>query len=208
MRSFWKDGRDGTFVAGVVLGLAAATGPARGLESCNGRYSAAALQPLPVPKVVKLDLRDSSPVNVNLAKAFTTGMQQAGLQVDGPPTVKLSLTFSILGQGGSSGAGVVPPGGAVADGTYASGTNAPWLNGGFTAQLPDMPRYDLFAPEQPAQSALLMLRVEANDPSTGDTDWIGSIQCTLLGNDNETLAFQLGYRIGGTLGKRVDNGPL
>jgi hypothetical protein len=66
----------------------------------------------------------------------------------------------------------------------------------------------LFTPQQPAQSALLILRVEANDPSTGTTDWIGSIQCTLLGNDNQTLAFQLGYRIGGTLGKRVDNGPL
>jgi hypothetical protein len=208
MRSFWRIGRDGAVVAGAVLGLAVATRPARALESCNGQYSAAALQPLPVPTVVKLDLRDSSPVNINLAKAFTTGMQQAGLHVDGPPTVKLSLMFSIIGQGGSTGPGAVPPGGASADGNYASGTNAPWLNGGYTAQLPDLPRYDLFTPQQPAQSALLILRVEANDPSTGTTDWIGSIQCTLLGNDNQTLAFQLGYRIGGTLGKRVDNGPL
>jgi hypothetical protein len=208
MRSFWRTGRDGTFVAGAVLGLAAPTGPAHALESCNGQYSAAALQPLPVPTVVKLDLRDSSPVNVDLAKAFTGGMQQAGLHVDGPPTVKLSLTFSIIGQGGSSGSAAVPPGGAGADGNYATGTNAPWLNGGFTAQLPDMPRYDLFTPQQPAQSGLLMLRVEATDPSTGATDWIGSIQCTLLGDDNKTLAYQLGYRIGGTLGKRVDNGPL
>ncbi|HLB99233.1 MAG TPA: hypothetical protein VJK90_16285 [Acetobacteraceae bacterium] len=82
------------------------------------------------------------------------------------------------------------------------------MNGVYTAQLPDMPRYDLFTPQQAAQSALLILRVEANDPSTDTTDWIGSIQCTLLGNDNQTLAFQLEYRIGGTLGKRVDNGPL
>ena len=208
MRSFWRIGRDGAVVAGAVLGLAVATRPARALESCNGQYSAAALQPLPVPTVVKLDLRDSSPVNINLAKAFTTGMQQAGLHVDGPPTVKLSLTFSIIGQGGSTGPGAVPPGGASADGNYASGTNAPWLNGGYTAQLPDLPRYDLFTPQQPAQSALLILRVEANDSSTGTTDWIGSIQCTLAGNDNQTLAYQLGQRIGGTLGKRVDNGPL
>jgi hypothetical protein len=48
----------------------------------------------------------------------------------------------------------------------------------------------------------------AGGATTGATDWIGSIQCTLLGNDNQTLADQLGYRIGGTLGKRVDNGPL
>jgi hypothetical protein len=208
MRSFWKIGRNGAVVAGAVLGMAAPTGPARALESCTGQYSAAALQPLPVPTVVRLDLRDSSPVNVNLAKAFTTGMQQAGLHVDGPPTVKLSLTFNIIGQGSSSGPGAAPPGPAGADGTYASGTNAPWLNGGFTAQLPDMPRYDLFTPQQPAQSALLMMRVEANDPSTGTTDWIGSIQCTMVGDDNQVLAYQLGYRIGGTLGKRVDNGPL
>jgi hypothetical protein len=208
MRSFWRTGRDGALVAGAVLGLAAPTGPARALDSCNGQYSAAALQPLPIPTVVTLDLRDSSPVNVNLAKAFTSGMQQAGLNVDGPPTVKLSLTFSIIGQGGSSGGRAAPPVGAGADGSYATGSNAPWLNGGFTAQLPDMPRYDLFTPQQPAQSALLMMRVEANDPSAGKTVWIGSIQCTLLGNDNQTLAFQLEYRIGGTLGKRVDNGPL
>jgi hypothetical protein len=207
MRSFWRTGRDGALVAVAVLGLATSTGPARALDTCNGQYSAAALQPLPVPTVVKLDLRDSSPVNTDLAKAFTTGMQQAGLHVDGPPTVKLSITFSIIGQGGG-GPGPVPPGGAGADGNYATGTNTPWLNGGFTAQLPDMPRYDLFTPQQPAQSALLMMRVEANDPSTGTTDWIGSIQCTLLGNDNQTLAYQLGHRIGGTLGKRVANGPL
>jgi hypothetical protein len=208
MQSLWGTGRDCAVIAGAMLGLAAPTGPARALDSCNGQYSAAALRPLPVPTVVKLDLRDSSPVNVNLAKAFTTGMQQAGLLVDGPPTVKLSITFSILGQGGSSGPGPVQPGGTGTDGGFGSGTNAPWLSGGITTELPDMPRYDMFTPQQPAQSALLMLRVEANDPSSGTTDWIGSIQCTLLGNDNQTLAYQLGYRIGGTLGKRVDQGPL
>ena len=76
MRSFWRTGRDGAVVAGAVLGLAVPTGPARALDSCNGRYSAAALQPLPVPTVVQLNLRESSPVNVNLAKAFTSGLHQ------------------------------------------------------------------------------------------------------------------------------------
>jgi hypothetical protein len=208
MRWFWGTWRDGAVVAGAMLGLAAPIGPAQALDSCSGQYSAAALHPLPVPTVVKLNLRDSSPVNVTLAKAFTTGMQQAGLQVDGPPTVTLSITFTVLGQGGSSGPGPAQPGGTGTDGGSGSGTNAPWLQGGWTAELPDMPRYDIFTPQQPAQSALLVLRVEAADPSSGTTDWIGSIQCTLLGNDNQTLAFQLGYRIGGTLGKRVDQAPL
>jgi hypothetical protein len=205
MRSFWRDA--GVMVCATV-GAAATVGPALALDSCSGQYSAAALHPLPVPTVVKLNLRDSSPVNVGLAKAFTTGMQQAGLQVDGPPTVQLSITFNIVGQGGSSGPGPAQPGAMGPNGGFGAGGNAPWLQGGWTAQLPDMPRYDMFTPQQPAQSGLLMMRVEANDPASGSTDWVGSIQCTLLGNDNQTLAFQLGYRIGGTLGKAVDQTPL
>lgn len=207
MRSFRGTWRDSVVIAGAMLGLAAPIGPARALESCSGQYAAAALHPLPVPTVVKLNLRDNSPVNVNLAKAFTAGMQRAGLQVEGTPTVNLSITFTILGQGGSSGPGSAQPGGPGTGGRGGSDANAPWLQGGWTAQLPDMPRSGLFTPQQPAQSAFLVLRVEATDP-TGAIDWVGSVQCTLLGNDDQTLAYQLGYRIGGTLGQRVEQSPL
>src|SRR5271165_3880674 len=201
MRTYRGTWRDGAVIAGAVLGLAALIGPARALDSCSGQYSAAALHPLPVPTVVKLNLRDSSQVNVNLATAFTAGMQQAGLQVEGTPTVTLSITFTIFDQGGSSGPGPAQPGGTGTGSGGGSDANAPWLQGGWTAQLPDMPRYGLFTSQQPAQSGLLVLRVEA-------TDWVGSIQCTLLGSDDQNLAFQLGYRIGGTLGQRVDQTPL
>jgi hypothetical protein len=38
--------------------------------------------------------------------------------------------------------------------------------------------------------------------------WIATLQCTLQPVDNQQLAYQLGYLIGGAIGKRVDNSPL
>lgn len=189
-----------------MIGSAALIGQAQAMDSCSGQYNATLIQPLPVPTVVRLDLHDSSPTNVKLASAFTNGLQQAGVNVQGQPTVKLVLTFSILGQGEGSG-----PGKRYLDKNatgWSNGSNAPWLQGGMTFSMPDMPRYDMFSPQQPAQSGLLALRVEARDAISNATDWVAVVQCTLQGSDNQLLAYQLGYRIGELFGKRVSQGPL
>jgi hypothetical protein len=54
------------------------------------------------------------------------------------------------------------------------------------------------------QSALLVFQVEARDARDNALDWVASVQCT----DNRALAYQLGYLIGGAIGKRRDNAPV
>jgi hypothetical protein len=194
----------------VLLGLmlaAGLSGAAMATDTCNGEFSASALLPLPASPVVGLDLADSSPANATLANAFTSGMQSAGTQVPGsqPATVKLRLTWQVLGQGGSNpGSGGNSPGGPVnTDGSPWAGNSQTFLQGGIDRALPDMPNYDIFSPRQSAQSGLLIFRVEARDPTGNTIYWIGSAQCTLLGGDNQQLAFQLGHLIGGSIGQRL-----
>jgi hypothetical protein len=196
--------------AGVVFVLLGA-GQARALESCSGKYSAVLLHPLTEPTVVALDLHNGADVNAALAQAFTNGMREAGLVVSGTPTVKLSLSYQVIGQGagGANGGGPNQGSGAQTGWTDWSGGGAAALEGGQTLAMPDIPSYDAFSPRQPVQSALLVLRVEARNTGGGSTvNWVASVQCTMKGTDNQTLAYQLGYLIGGAVGKRRDNDPV
>jgi hypothetical protein len=203
LRRFFRDA--GVVTAFVTIGVS----PASALESCIGKYSAALLHPITVPAVVALDLQDSSDVNTALGKAFINGMHEAGQLVSGAPTVRLSLSYDVIGQGGGTGGGGLNQGGGAATGwSNWSGGGAAALEGGQTLALPDFPRYGAFSPQQPVQSALLVLRVEARNTHDNALDWIASVQCTMQGTDNETLAYQIGYLIGGAIGKRRDNSPV
>jgi hypothetical protein len=185
------------------------TGAAWAADACPGEYSAAALLPWPPGAVVGLDLGDSSPASARLAAAFTRGMQDAGATVQGaqPATVKLRLTWQVLGQGGSNPGGgnnpLVPmqPGPPGTGGQVWSGNSQTFLQGGIVRAMPDMPNYDMFAPGQSASSGLLIFRAEARDPSGNTIFWIASVQCTLVGADNPSLAYRLGEVIGGALGQ-------
>jgi hypothetical protein len=183
------------------------------MDTCSGEFSASALKPLPAVAVVGLDLTDSSPTNAPLADAFNRGMSDAGARVQGaqPATVKLRLQYQILGQGGSTGQGsggnpLVPmqPGSSDTGSSLWSGNSQTYLQGGIERAMPDMPRYDAFAPGPAAQSGLLIFRAEARDAAGGTIYWIASVQCTLKGGDNAQLAFQLGQLVGGALGQRRD----
>lgn len=95
---------------GAIVAICAAfatigVGQAYAMDSCAGRYSAALLHPLAEPAVVALDLHDSSDVNVALGSAFTNGMREAGQAVSGTPTVKLTLSYQVIGQGGGDAGG-------------------------------------------------------------------------------------------------------
>ena len=143
-------------VATGVLCVAVGVGQARAMDSCAGKYSAALLSPLTDPTVVALDLRASFDINAPLAQAFTNGMREAGLAVSGTPTVKLTLSYQVIGQGGGSGTGdggLNQGGGGQTGWTSWTGGAAGALQGGQTLALPDIPSYDAFSPQQPVQSA-------------------------------------------------------
>jgi hypothetical protein len=200
----------------LVLGLilaAGVSGTAFAMNACGGEFSSTALQALPTPAVVGLDLSDSSPTNTTLAEAFTRGMGVAGAQVAGaqPATVKLRLTWRILNQGGPTGQGsggnaLVPMQGGSADtgASLWSGNSQTFLQGGIDRAMPDMPRYDAFAPAPATQSGLLIFRAEARGAGGEPIYWIGSVQCTLNAADSQQLAYQLGQLVGGALGQRRD----
>jgi hypothetical protein len=199
-----------TLAAGLGLAMCIA-GPAKAMDSCSGMYSATLLHPLTEPTIVALDLADSSDVSKHLAEAFTNGMQEAGTTVAGAPTVKLRLSYQILGQGGSTnggGGGLNQGGGAQTGWTGWSGGDAAALQGGQTAALPDIPNFDAFSPKQPVQSALLVVRFEARNVGAEAPDWVASLQCTMQGTDNKTLAYQLGRLVGGAIGKQRSNAPV
>jgi hypothetical protein len=193
----------------AAAGLCALAGGAQAMDTCSGEFSASPLRALPVPAVVGLDLADSSATNTALAGAFTNGMGNAGAQVSGTPTVKLRLTWQVLGQGGSNSGGgnaLVPmqPGPEGTGASIWSGNSQTFLQGGIDRSLPDMPNYGVFSGGQPVQSGLLIFRAEARGPDGVTIYWIGSVQCTLKTGDNTALAYQLGQLIGGALGQRRD----
>jgi hypothetical protein len=193
---------------GLVVGI---TGPASAMDSCSGKWSATLLHPLTDPTIVALDLADSSDVSQRLGEAFTNGMREAGTAVAGIPTVKLRLSYQIIGQGGSGsggGGGLNQGGGAQTGWTSWSGGDAAALQGGQTAALPDIPNFDMFSPKQPVQSALLIVRFEARNVGADRPDWVATLQCTMQGTDNKTLAQQLGRLIGGAIGKQRSNAPV
>jgi hypothetical protein len=201
-----QSARRGAVMAGLlVLCSAGLAGRTWAMDSCAGQYSSALLKALPVPNVVALDLRDSSDTNVALARAFTDGMRAAGQRVDGTATTKLTLIYQTIGQNNASDADSGAPGSGWSD---SAGENAPGLQGGQSAALPDMPRYDMFSPAPAPQPVILMLRARLRDAQTDTVDWIATLQCTPQGNDNRQLAYDLGTLIGGAIGKRIDRGPL
>ncbi|MFL5257850.1 MAG: hypothetical protein ACJ8AI_34220 [Rhodopila sp.] len=193
--------------AGLIL---AAGGIARATDSCAGSYSATLLQPLAAPTVVDLDLSDSSDMTARLAQAFTGGMQDAGVTVSGSPNVILRLSYQVVGQGGSvPGGPVINPAGNPDTGWSSwSGGQTAALQGGITLALPDIPNTDMFNPQQTAQSALLMLRAEARNQGGGLPVWIAVLQCTVQTTDSVMLARQLGYVLGGAVGKEINKAPV
>jgi hypothetical protein len=208
-RTLLLTGSKATLIAGTGLMIIGVL-HAHAMQSCTGIYSATLLQPLTEPTVVGLDLADSSVVPPNLGQAFTNGMQAAGVTVTGAPTVSLRLSYQVIGQGsgGGGGDGLNTGGGPQTGWSSWSGGDAAALQGGQTLALPDIPNYDAFSPAQPVQSALLMLRAEARNAGANAPDWVASLQCTMQGTDNQTLAYQLGYLIGGAIGKQRNKAPV
>lgn len=198
---------------GMLLSLALAT-PAAGMNACTGQYSAVALSPLPTPTVISLDLSGSTVTAPDLARAFTRGMQDAGQQVGSPSNAVLTLSWSVIGQGGGSGnsgdggTGTPFAGGNAADWSNWSGSNSAWLQGGATAALPGIPSYSMFSPKPTAQAALLVMRAQVRPSGAAVAAWIATLQCTIQAVDNTQLAYQLGHLLGAAIGREINQGPM
>jgi hypothetical protein len=181
----------------TCVALAAAFGGAGGalaLDTCRGgEFSGSPLRQLPQPAVVGVDLTDNSPENAGLAAAFTDGMSSAGAQVSGSQaaTVKMRLSWQVLNPGGGGG-----------DSGSSAGVAQPFLQGGPQREAPSIPNNGVITGRQTTQPGLLVFRAEARDPSGATVFWIGLLQCTLQGGENEKLLFELGQLIGGAIGQR------
>lgn len=198
---------------GMLLAAALAA-PAAAMNACTGQYSAAALSPLPSPTVISLDLSGSTVTPPDLARAFTRGMQEAGQSVASPSNAVLTLSWSVLGQGGSGGNGGSNPtgtpyaGGNAADWSNWSGSNTAWLQGGESVALPGIPSYTMFSPKRAVQSALLVMRAQVRPSGAAVAAWIATVQCTMQPVDNNELAYQLGHLIGSAIGHEVNQSPM
>ena len=100
-------------------------------------------------------------------------------------------------------AGAIAAGPAGTGASIWSGNSQTFLQGGIDRSLPDMPNYDAFAPG--AVGAIGPADLPRRGARCGRRStiyWIGSVQCTMKGGDNQTLAYQLGQLIGGAIGQR------
>ena len=178
--------------AGVAILLALAAAPAAALESCSGSYAATLLRPLPAPLVVGLVVRDNSPRNVDLAARFTAGMQKAGIAVNGPATMQLSLQVTMGDGGGTDDTAPAPP----SDPAFT------WWNGGADPQLPGQSRFGARSPNP--GPVMVRLRAELRRSLADPVAWVATLQCAMQGSDERQLAFDIGTVIGGAIGRRVE----
>jgi hypothetical protein len=195
----------------LAVALAA---PAAAMTACTGQYSAAALSPLPKPTVISIDVSGSTGTSPDLVRAFTRGMQDAGQPVGAPSNALLTLSWSVIGQGGSNrnggnnGIGTPYAGGNAADWSNWSGSNTPWLQGDETAALPGIPSYTMFSPRRSAQSASLVMRAQVRPSGAGVAAWIATLQCTMQPVENSELAYQLGHLLGAAMGREIHQSPM
>ena len=193
-------GRPARWRVAVLGGAMAASGwvgGAAAMSSCEGTFAAALLQPLPTPTVVALDIRDDSPSNVRMGARFLAGLREAGVAVGERANVVLHIDTSQLR--GTPGASTDP-----GDQSYAS---SPVTTGGVQQALPAIPS-DSIARPPAAPRPLLILRIEASAGQTAPASWVASVQCGIMGSDDEQRAQDLGRAIGGILGQRVERRPL
>lgn len=181
-----------------LVGLASlAPAAAQAMGSCNGTYSATLLSAMPAPLVVGVTVYDDSPRNLRLAARFKDGLRQAGASLDGKPTVMISVIANQVG-GGSG------PGGFGSDQDLDSSFN--WWGGGVGRQLPDQSQFR--GQRQPVAPVTMQMRIEARPTAGSGVAWVAQVNCTRNGNDDESLAGDLGFVIGRSIGKRVDRSPL
>lgn len=182
----------------AVFGLIATLMSPGALASqvCQGTYVTAAFQPLPKLVTVEVAVRIPSPRNQELARDFLAGVRKAGVAVSSPATIVLHVSTSLVSSASDQAVG----GGRQTD---FFGTQ-----GGIKLRLPEMPSKGITSPPSSPPLPLRSIRVDATVRSTGQTVWLASVQCQMIGTDEGQLARDLGQLVGKTLGKTTQREPF
>lgn len=180
-----------------LTGLLLSSG-ASATQACQGTYVTAAFQPLPKRITVDVAVRTPSPHNLELAKEFLTGVSKAGVAVSSPATVVLHVSASFRSSTADQ-----SDGSARQPRTDFFGTQ-----GGMKLRLPEMPSTGMTSPPAPPALPFRTIRIEATIRSTGQTAWLASVRCRMVGVDEGQLARDLGLLVGQKLGETTARQPF
>jgi hypothetical protein len=162
----------------AVVSLAAVAPSAWALDVCTGVYSGGALHPLPSPAVVQFQSMLNSQELIALQDRFLTGLRRAGISFDGTPTLQMNVT-----------AAVTPPNAAVAappqTGSY---TGFGWAG-------------DTSANAASVIGGTLNMSLTLTNATTYETNWVGTVSCTVQTNDKPLLAEEIGELLGRSFGQ-------
>jgi hypothetical protein len=183
MRTFSRLTRPGFRRAATraACGLAAAVSVAPAawaLDVCTGVYSGGALHPLPSPAVVQFQSMLNTPDLVALENRFLTGLRRAGISFDGTPTLQMNVT-----------AAVTPPNAAAtAPPQTGSYTGFGWAG-------------DTSANATSIIGGTLNMSLTLTNATTYETNWVGTVSCTVQTNDKPLLAEEVGELLGRSFGQ-------
>ena len=152
---------------------------------CSGSVTGSVLAPLHKPIAVSLVTPINERPDPALARRFLDGVQAAGVSVvdTGQGNAVLDMTFSVspTNNGGAGRAGGTYKGFGWMSGDTVTGQGAPDMRG-----------------------SALALSIEVTDAASQSLAWIGSVNCTVRGDDPAALAEELGRVVGHSLGNSVD----
>jgi hypothetical protein len=154
-------------------------------DVCSGSVTGSVLAPLHKPIVVSVVTPVNEMANPALVQRFLDGVKAVGVTVanSGPGNAVLDMTISVS-----------PPnadGSGVAAGPYKG---FGWMSG--------EPTSGRAAPR--LLGSALSLDVEVTDVASKSLAWIGSLKCTVRGDDPAALAEGLGKIVGRSLGNSID----
>lgn len=178
-------------LAGLLLCPAASAS-----QVCQGTYVTAAFHPLPQHIAVEVAVATPSPRNLELVDEFLNGIRKTGVVTATPGTVVLHVNASLASSN--------------ADQSQARQQRADFFGtqGGIKFRLPDMPSTGITSPPAATPLPVRLLRIEATIRRTGQTAWLASVRCRMIGTDEEQLARDLGQLVGKTLGKTTHRQPF
>lgn len=205
-RAIWDDrlcgrpnemmGKRSAFAAVIGLaGLLLSPG-ASASQVCQGTYVTAAFHPLPKHITVEVAVRTPSPRTLHLVQEFLKTVRKAGVAVSTPATVVLHVNTSLVSSTADQFEG------------RQQRTDFFGTQGGVKLRLPDMPSRGMTSPPSSTPLPLRAIRIEATVRHTGQTSWLASVRCRMIGTDEEQLARDLGQLVGRTLGRTTEQQPF
>jgi hypothetical protein len=166
------------FGVAAIVAVAPVAPSAWALDVCTGVYSGGALHALPSPVVVQVQSMLNSQALIALQDRFLSGLRRAGVSFEGTPTLLMNVT-----------AAVTPPNATAAalpqTGSY---TGFGWAG-------------DTSATATSVIGGTLNMSLTLTNAATYETNWVGTVSCTVQTNDKPLLAEQIGELLGRNFGQ-------